>query len=227
MASTSSWLFVVCVALTIPATPACTLDTFGASGAGPGPTASSSPTTVSAGNTAEATTPATTGVDASTTSDDASTASDAPSTTSVDPSTTTTTTGVASSTTTTTGDMTGVTTMTTTNETTGGPPPKDPQPVAGLYEACLDNIPCDPSTDGCFTVTDVNMIVTDGFCTLFCNSVVDCGTKPLCPAVQECLNIAVGQNVCALKCAGAKDCPTGMLCTDIVLPMGQGGTYCF
>lgn len=225
MASTPSWLFVVCVALAIPVTPACTLDTFGASGAGPGPTASSSPTTISAGNTAEATT---TGVDASTTSDDASTTDvDAPSTTSVDPSTTTT--GVASSTTTTTttGDMTGVTTMATTNETTGGPPPKDPQPVAGLYEACLDNTPCDPWTDGCFTLTDANMIVTDGYCSLFCDSVVDCGTKPQCPAVQECLNIAVGQNVCALKCAGANDCPTGMLCTDIVLPMGQGGTYCF
>lgn len=168
--------------------------------------------------------PATTSVDASTTSDDASTASDDASTASDAPSTTT---GVASSTTI-GDDMTGVTTMTTTtNETTGGPPSKDPQPVAGLYEACLDNTPCDLSTDGCFTLAEVNMIVTDGFCTLFCDSVVDCGTKPQCPAVQECLSISVDQKVCALKCAGANDCPTGMFCTVITLSMGQTGTYCF
>jgi hypothetical protein len=214
MASTSSRLFVACVALAISATPACGLDTFGAS-AGPGPTASSSssPTTAGAGSTAEATTPATTG-DASTTGID-------PTTTSVDPATTT---GVASSTTI-DGDMTGAT---TTNETTGEPPPpKDPQPIAGVYEACLDNSPCDPSTDGCFTLTDANMNVTDGYCTVLCDSVVDCGTKPQCPAVQECLSITVDQKVCALKCAGIKDCPIGMSCTNVALPMGQTGTFCF
>lgn len=223
MASTPSWLFVACMALATAATPGCGLDTFGAS-AGPGTTANSSLTTVGTGNTAEATTS-----DASTAGIDPATTSVDPSTTSVDPATTTgadpsTTTGVASSTTI-QDDMTGVT---TTNGTTGEPPPsKDPQPVAGPYEACLDNSPCDPSTDGCFTLSDANMNVTDGYCTLFCNSVVDCGTKPQCPAVQECLSITVDQKVCALKCAGVKDCPIGMSCTNVALPMGQSGTFCF
>jgi hypothetical protein len=223
MASTPSWLFVACVALAISATPACGLDTFGAS-AGPGTTASSSLTTAGTGNTAQATTgdASTAGIDPTTTSVD-------PSTTSVDPATTTgvasaTTTGVASSTTI-EDDMPG---MTTTNGTTGEPPPsKDPQPLAGLYEACLDNTPCDISTDGCFTLTDANMNVTAGYCTVICDSVVDCGTKPKCPAVQECLSVSVDQKVCALKCAVANDCPTGMDCINITLPMGQAGTYCF
>ena len=176
---------------------------------GTNPTSESATSTgaPTSGGTTTGTPPDTTGgVDPSTT------------TTGVDPSTTTT--GVDPSTT------TGVDPSTTTGDPPP-PPPKDPQPVAGLYEACLDNTPCDANVDGCFTLTDDKMVVTDGYCTLLCDSVADCSPKPVCPAVQECLNIAVGQNVCALKCAGVKDCPTGMSCINISLPNNGSGMYCF
>ena len=140
-----------------------------------------------------------------------------PSTTGVDPSTTT---GVDPSTT--TGMM---------DDTTGDPPDppaKDPQPANGLYETCLDNTPCEPAlTDGCFTITDsMTMKVIDGYCTILCANVNDCGPKPNAPATQECLNIGPGQNVCALKCTGVADCPTGMACTGLALPNNQNGMYC-
>jgi hypothetical protein len=176
------------------------------------------------GDTTSAPPVTTTGEDASTTNPASGTT-----TTGVDPSTTTTTTGVDPSTTTGVDPSTTTTTTDGTTSTTTGepPPPKDPQPVAGLYEACLDNTPCDANVDGCFTLTDANMKVTDGYCTLLCDTVADCGTKPVCPAVQECLNIAAGQNVCALKCAGVKDCPVGMSCINISLPNNGSGMYCF
>jgi len=151
-------------------------------------------------------------------------------TTTTDPSTTTT--GLPSTTSTTDPSTTSTTDPSTTSTTTGDPPPppppKDPQPVNGLYEACLDNTPCDLNlTDGCFTLTDANMNVTDGYCTLLCNVVGDCGAKPTCPAVQECLAISADQKVCALKCTGVKDCPTGMACINITLPNNGSGMYCF
>ena len=156
---------------------------------------------------------------ATTTTDPATTdpATTDPSTTGVDPSTTT---GVDPSTT--TGMM---------DDTTGDPPDppaKDPQPANGLYETCLDNTPCEPAlTDGCFTITDsMTMKVIDGYCTILCANVNDCGPKPNAPATQECLNIGPGQNVCALKCTGVADCPTGMACTGLALPNNQNGMYC-
>ena len=138
-----------------------------------------------------------------------------PSTTDADPSTTT-----------------GMTSMTTMDETTGDPPPppppKDPQPANGLYEPCVDNTPCEPAlTDGCFTITDaMTMKVIDGYCTILCTSVADCGPAPKAPAVQECFSIAADQKVCGLKCKGVADCPTGMACTNLALPNNQSGMYC-
>nr|WP_293173946.1 hypothetical protein [Nannocystis sp.] len=193
------------------------------------PTQVSNPTSASASSTGAPTTgdegttaaPGTTGEEGTTSPATTLT------TTTVDPSTTTT----VDPSTTTSDDTTGVmTTMTTMEESTGDPPippPKDPQPKAGLYEHCLDNTPCDASTDGCFTLTDANDVVTDGYCTLLCDSAADCGVKPMAPAVQECVNIAPAQNVCALKCAGVKDCPTGMACINIALPNNGSGMYCF
>ena len=170
----------------------------------------------------------TTGVDPSTT-----TGVDPATTTGVDPSTTTdvdpsTTTGVDPSTTT---GMTGMTGMTTMEDTTGEPmmpPPKDPQPNNGLYESCVNNDPCDLDlTDGCFTITDsMTMMVIDGYCTILCNNVNDCGPAPKAPAVQECFAISANQKVCGLKCKGVADCPTGMACTGLSLPNNQTGSYC-
>ena len=107
---------------------------------------------------------------------------------------------------------------------------KDPQPADGLYESCLDNTPCNVNTtDGCFTITDaMTMKVIDGYCTLLCNNVADCGPAPKAPAVQECLTISLNpaQKVCALKCTGVADCPTGMACTGLALPNNMNGNYC-
>jgi hypothetical protein len=181
----------------------------GAGTTGDASTTGESPT---GGDESSTTSPATT---ATTTADDTTTGVDPSTTTNVDPSTTTG------------DDTTGV--MTTMDETTGDPPPppppppKDPQPVAGIYEHCLDNTPCDvPPTNGCFTLTDEAMKVIDGYCTKLCDVVADCGVKPNAPAVQECLVISPDQSVCALKCAAPTDCPTGMACTDTNL-----GFYCF
>ncbi len=151
----------------------------------------------------------------STTTTDPSTTTTNPSTTTTDPSTTTT----------------DPSTTTTDPSTTGDPPPpKDPQPVDNLYESCIDNTPCNAATtDGCFTITDaMTMKVIDGYCTLLCNSVVDCGVAPKAPAVQECLTINLNpmQKVCALKCNGVADCPTGMACTALALPNNNMGSYC-
>ena len=166
------------------------------------------------------------GIDSSSSSSDPSTTS----TTTTDPSTTTTnpsTTTTDPSTTTTDPSTTTTDPSTTTGDP---PPPKDPQPVDNLYESCLDNTPCNAATtDGCFTITDaMTMKVIDGYCTLLCNSVVDCGVAPKAPAVQECLTINLNpmQKVCALKCNGVADCPTGMACTALALPNNNMGSYC-
>lgn len=170
--------------------------------------------------------PTTTGVDGTTTTGPVD-----PSTTTgpVDPSTTTG--PVDPSTTTGADDTTGVvmTTMTNDGTTTDEPPPppKDAQPVNGLYESCKDNAPCDLNlTDGCFTITDENDVVIDGYCTILCNVVGDCGPKLNVPAVQECFAISADQKVCGLKCTGVKDCPTGMACTNLALPNNKTGMYC-
>jgi len=191
--------------------------TTGASTSGE-PTSEPVTATEPAGTTTDDPSAATTTTDPATT-DPATTdpATTDPSTTGVDPSTTT---GVDPSTT--TGMM---------DDTTGDPPDppaKDPQPANGLYETCLDNTPCEPAlTDGCFTITDsMTMKVIDGYCTILCANVNDCGPKPNAPATQECLNIGPGQNVCALKCTGVADCPTGMACTGLALPNNQNGMYC-
>ena len=167
-----------------------------------GEPATTEPATTEPATTEPATTePATTGPD--------------PSTTDADPSTTT-----------------GMTSMTTMDETTGDPPPppppNDPQPANGLYEPCVDNTPCEPAlTDGCFTITDaMTMKVIDGYCTILCTSVADCGPAPKAPAVQECFSIAADQKVCGLKCKGVADCPTGMACTNLALPNNRSGMYC-
>ena len=160
----------------------------------------------------------TTGVDPSTTADPVTSIT----TVTTDPSTTT---GVDPSTT------TGVDPSTTTTGDPPDPPPmKDPQPADGLYESCLDNAPCNVNlTDGCFTITDaMTMKVIDGYCTLLCQNVADCGPAPKAPAVQECLTISLNpaQKVCALKCTGVADCPTGMACTGLALPNNAMGSYC-
>ena len=185
--------------------------------------------TASAGSTG---TPTSSGAESTGTGSSSDPGTTDPLTTSgVDPSTTTTTTDPSTTTTglpSTTSTTDPSTTSTTTGDPPPPPPPKDPQPVNGLYEACLDNTPCDLNlTDGCFTLTDANMNVTDGYCTLLCNVVGDCGAKPTCPAVQECLAISADQKVCALKCTGVKDCPTGMACINITLPNNGSGMYCF
>ncbi|MBK7826530.1 hypothetical protein [Nannocystis sp.] len=174
----------------------------------------------------------TTGEVSATTQGPGETSSDPVTTTGVDPSTTTgvdpSTTNVDPSTT------TGVDPSTTNvdpSTTTGDPPdPKDPQPADGLYESCLDNTPCNVNlTDGCFTITDaMTMKVIDGYCTLLCNQVADCGPAPKAPAVQECLTISLNpaQKVCALKCTGVADCPIGMACTGLALPNNMNGNYC-
>ncbi|HEY0137403.1 MAG TPA: hypothetical protein VGB85_25140, partial [Nannocystis sp.] len=96
-----------------------------------------------------------------------------------------------------------------------------------LYEHCLEPTPCDPQTDACFTVNDANNNPTDGYCTILCNTVADCGTAPKAPAVQECFALNANQKLCGLKCKGVADCPTGMACINLALPNMQTGMYCF
>ena len=133
---------------------------------------------------------------------------------------------------TTTDDPSAATTTGVDPSTTTGDPPdppaKDPQPANGLYETCIDNTPCEPAlTDGCFTITDaMTMKVIDGYCTILCVNVGDCGPAPNAPAVQECFAIAPDQKVCGLKCKGVADCPGGMACTNLSLPNNQTGMYC-
>ena len=107
---------------------------------------------------------------------------------------------------------------------------KDPQPADGLYESCLDSDTCDLAvTDGCFTVSDARtMRISDGYCTILCTEVADCGPAPSAPAVQECLAIVLEppQTICALKCSSVADCPTGMSCTLLALPNAATGKYC-
>lgn len=154
------------------------------------------------------------------------------------PGTTTTpdqTTGPDDTTTTpdqTTGDSTtgdGTTSDGTTDDstTTGAQPGKDPQPASGLYADCSEGQACSAQTDGCFQLNDENMAVIDGYCTILCTTVADCGAKPNGPATQECLDIGGGQKVCALKCDGVADCPTGMTCEGVQLPNMQNGNYCW
>ena len=152
--------------------------------------------------------PTTTGVDPTTTGVDPSTTTD------VDPSTTTT--GVDPSTTT-TGD-----------DTTEGPMPpmKDPQPAMGMYEHCLMPEACDAPANVCLQLNDDNMQITDGYCTVICKAVADCGPKPNAPATQECFSISAMDKICGLKCAVPTDCPTGMVCTNLALPNMQQGMYC-
>ena len=190
--------------------------TSGANTSGEPTTTGESATTGAAGTTTDDPSAATTtGVDPSTTGDPTS---DPSTTTGVDPSTTT---GVDPSTT------TGVDPSTTTGDPPD-PPAKDPQPANGLYETCIDNTPCEPAlTDGCFTITDaMTMKVIDGYCTILCVNVGDCGPAPNAPAVQECFAIAPDQKVCGLKCKGVADCPGGMACTNLSLPNNQTGMYC-
>ncbi len=120
---------------------------------------------------------------------------------------------------------------TTTDEmmsTTDEPmmPMKDPQPATGMYEHCLAPEACDVPANVCLQLQDANMNVTDGYCTIFCNNVNECGVAPNSPAVQECFSISVNQKICGLKCNAMADCPTGMSCINLALPNNQSGTYC-
>ena len=183
----------------------------GGSTGDPGSTGEISGVTEEPGTASTNPDPSATNPDPSTTNPDPSTTNPDPSTTNPDPSTTT-----------------GVDPSTTTGDPPD-PPMKDPQPVDGLYEACLGDTCNLNLTDGCFTITDsMTMQIIDGYCTIVCNNVADCGPAPKAPAVQECLliNLNPMQKVCALKCNGVADCPTGMACTGLALPNNVMGSYC-
>jgi hypothetical protein len=158
--------------------------------------------------------PSTTAPDPSTTAPDPSTTAPDPSTTEPDPSTT---------------NMTMTTMPMTTDNTTDDPPPpmKDNQPTTGLYEHCTAPRMCDAPSNVCLQLNDDNMQIVDGFCTVICTNVAQCGVAPNAPAVQECFNIDPTNKICGLKCVSVADCPTGMQCINLALPPPQNsGFYC-
>jgi len=93
----------------------------------------------------------------------------------------------------------------------------DPQPIDGLYKTCSDNAECDLRlTDGCFIITNADMEIEDGFCTLLCNDVMDCGMRPAnILGAPVCAEITPGQKICAIMCMDSLDCPGGMLCKNV------------
>lgn len=106
---------------------------------------------------------------------------------------------------------------------TTDPPPKDPQPAAGLYSNCYPTNNCDII---CLELQDANMVSFDGFCSYLCQSEADCVPKPNSSAVTKCLNIDAQQKSCFLQCVSDADCPTGMTCELVNLPNAQG-SYCW
>jgi hypothetical protein len=171
------------------------------------------PSTTSDPNTTAVDPSTTTGPDPSTTAPDPSTTAPDPSTTAPDPSTT---------------EPDPSTTNMTMPMTTDPPDPpgNDNQPTSGLYETCLTGSECDNPT-ACLMVTDnMTMMVYDGFCTILCNTVANCGQAPDCPAVQKCAPFDVGQSICVLECVATTDCPIGMVCTAVTNPNMTMGNYC-
>lgn len=97
------------------------------------------------------------------------------------------------------------------------------QPAIGLYAQCGQNGPeCDPYlTDGCFQLFDENMAEVDGFCTLFCESNLDCGSLPGAACALQVENPP--KKACAITCNKNADCPQDMICQDLK----QAGKFCF
>lgn len=92
----------------------------------------------------------------------------------------------------------------------------EPQPRDGLFAQCLSNAECNPgNTDGCFIILNGDQRVEDGFCTLLCRDVNDCGVAPDVPADLVCDQMGRDQKVCALLCVQDEDCPQGMLCKEV------------
>lgn len=99
----------------------------------------------------------------------------------------------------------------------------DPQPNEGLYQSCLSTEECDPVlTDGCFLITNEDMQIEDGYCTILCGDVVDCGEAPMVGGMQVCAMV-LDSKICAILCMIDEDCPQGMFCKNLG---GGGDNYC-
>lgn len=95
----------------------------------------------------------------------------------------------------------------------------DPQPEEGQYQNCLVTNECDPLlTDGCFTILNEDMELLDGYCTIICNDLADCGPSLNVFGTQVCVQIA-DLKICAIECMNILDCPLGMTCKDL---FGEG-----
>lgn len=99
----------------------------------------------------------------------------------------------------------------TSTSTTSGGGGSCSQPVSGMFAHCLAPEECGGLS--CFQVKQ-NEQVLNGFCTVTCSNVNECGPAPgNCTASPACVPVG-GQTACALSCEGGASCPPGMECMN-------------
>ena len=104
----------------------------------------------------------------------------------------------------------------------GEDPADPPPPPSGMYHPCVSNEECDLlEVDGCLLILDADQQIEDGYCTILCGDVIECGEGPEVAGTQVC-DALVDAKVCAILCMTDLDCPWGMGCKNIF----NSGSYC-
>lgn len=94
------------------------------------------------------------------------------------------------------------------------------QPDDGMYAPCTIPRDCGFAPELCITLSDMDGMVLDGFCseTTCNNPAVDCDPSPGGTAPPACLDVTVdgmADTACVLDCTGGATCPTGMTCYSL------------
>ncbi|MCR9166193.1 MAG: hypothetical protein ACE37F_32100 [Nannocystaceae bacterium] len=94
------------------------------------------------------------------------------------------------------------------------------QPDDGMYSPCTVPRDCGFAPELCITLSDMDGMVLDGFCseTTCVNPAVDCDPSPGGTAPTACLDVNVdgmADTACVLDCTGGATCPTGMTCYSL------------
>ncbi len=94
------------------------------------------------------------------------------------------------------------------------------QPDDGMYAPCTIPRDCGFAPELCITLSDMDDMVLDGFCseTTCNNPAVDCDPSPGGTAPPACLDVSVdgmADTACVLDCTGGATCPTGMTCYSL------------
>ncbi len=94
------------------------------------------------------------------------------------------------------------------------------QPADGMYSPCTIPRDCGFAPELCITLSDMDGMVLDGFCseTTCNNPAVDCDPSPGGTAPPACLDVNVdgmADTACVLDCTGGATCPTGMTCYNL------------